>query len=142
MIVGNKCDMEDKRIISLEKGQEVIQFKFISMKSFIFINNSIQIGRHHNIAFMETSAKTNVNIEKAFYDMAKKILDKQPEKKAVPSQGPNIVPGGGNNPSPRPGFNCCQSKSQKKRDLDNFKIERHFILFNVSKLLSLSPLLI
>lgn len=56
---------------------------------------------------METSAKTNVNIEKAFYDMAKKILDKQPEKKAVPSQGPNIVPGGGNNPSPRPGFNCC-----------------------------------
>jgi hypothetical protein len=24
MIVGNKCDMEDRRIISVEKGQDVI----------------------------------------------------------------------------------------------------------------------
>lgn len=61
MIVGNKCDMEDKRIVPTERGQEV--------------------ASHHGIPFFETSAKTNVNITPAFYDMTRRILEKQPEKK-------------------------------------------------------------
>lgn len=92
MIVGNKCDMEDRRIISVEKGQD--------------------IGRHNNISFMETSAKTNVNIEKAFYEMAKKILDKQPEKKPLTTgnAGPTINPGGNNDQGHKQNMNCCWSK--------------------------------
>ena len=61
MIVGNKCDMEDKRVVATERGQEV--------------------ASHHGIPFLETSAKTNVNITPAFYDMTRRILEKQPEKK-------------------------------------------------------------
>ena len=61
MIVGNKCDMEDKRVIATERGQEV--------------------AKHHNIPFIETSAKTNVNVTRAFHDMTLRILEKQPEKK-------------------------------------------------------------
>jgi GTPase SAR1 family protein len=56
MIIGNKCDMDDKRVISVERGME--------------------ISKHHNIQFLETSAKTNVNIDQAFYDITKRILER------------------------------------------------------------------
>ena len=42
MILGNKCDMEDKRVVSKEKGEN--------------------IAREHNIRFLETSAKVKWNI--------------------------------------------------------------------------------
>lgn len=57
MIVGNKCDMEDRRIIPKEKGEA--------------------IARDHGIRFMETSASSNVNVDKAFLELAKAILDNQ-----------------------------------------------------------------
>ena len=56
MIMGNKCDMEDKRVIPTERGQEV--------------------AKHHGIPFIETSAKTNINVTRAFHDITLKILDK------------------------------------------------------------------
>jgi hypothetical protein len=56
MILGNKCDMTDKRVVSKERGE--------------------QIAREHDIRFMETSAKANINIEKAFCELAEAILDK------------------------------------------------------------------
>jgi Ras-related protein Rab-10 len=56
MIMGNKCDMEDKRVIPTERGQEV--------------------AKHHGIPFIETSAKTNINVTRAFHDITLKILEK------------------------------------------------------------------
>lgn len=35
-----------------------------------------QIAREHGIRFMETSAKANINIERAFCELAEAILDK------------------------------------------------------------------
>ena len=40
MILGNKCDMEDKRVISFERGQA--------------------IAKEHGLRFLETSAKEPV----------------------------------------------------------------------------------
>lgn len=57
MIVGNKCDMEDRRIIAKERGEG--------------------IAREHGIKFMETSACSNINVEKAFLDLSRAILDNQ-----------------------------------------------------------------
>ena len=57
MILGNKCDMQDKRVVSKEKGET--------------------IAMEHGIRFLETSAKANTNIEKAFIDLASSILSKQ-----------------------------------------------------------------
>lgn len=74
MIIGNKCDLEDKRVVPIERGQEV--------------------AKHHGIPFIETSAKTNVNIKRAFDDITYRILEKQPEKKPEPtaqSQKPTIL---------------------------------------------------
>ncbi|KFR17644.1 Ras-related protein Rab-10, partial [Opisthocomus hoazin] len=60
MLLGNKCDMEDKRVVSKAKGE--------------------QIAREHGIRFFETSAKANINIEKAFLTLAEDILRKTPVK--------------------------------------------------------------
>ena len=55
MILGNKCDMDDKRVISKERGET--------------------IARENGVKFLETSAKTNVNIERAFQELSEAILD-------------------------------------------------------------------
>ncbi|XP_071451356.1 ras-related protein Rab-10 [Hetaerina americana] len=62
MILGNKKDMVDKRVVSTERG--------------------IAIAREHGIRFMETSAKENLNISQAFDELAEAILDKTPGRDA------------------------------------------------------------
>uniref|UniRef100_A0A915HSU9 Uncharacterized protein n=1 Tax=Romanomermis culicivorax TaxID=13658 RepID=A0A915HSU9_ROMCU len=63
MLLGNKCDMVDRRLVSRERGE--------------------QIAVEHRIKFLETSAKSNINIDKAFYDLAEAILDKAPNKEST-----------------------------------------------------------
>lgn len=53
MILGNKCDIADKRQVSKEKGE--------------------QLALQHSIKFMETSAKASINIEEAFVTLARDI---------------------------------------------------------------------
>merc|ERR1712110_303608 len=79
MILGNKCDMEDKRVIPKERGEV--------------------IARENGIRFLETSAKTNVNIDKAFMELSEAILDKttdvQEPRQPLPPQ------------SSQSGSKCC-----------------------------------
>lgn len=56
MLLGNKCDMEERRIIPTERGEA--------------------IAREHRIRFLETSAKSNINIDKVFLEIAEAILNK------------------------------------------------------------------
>jgi Ras-related protein Rab-10 len=35
-----------------------------------------QIAKQHNVPFLETSAKSNINVEKAFMDLTQAILNK------------------------------------------------------------------
>ncbi|XP_064624276.1 ras-related protein Rab-10-like isoform X3 [Lineus longissimus] len=81
MILGNKCDIEDKRQVSRERGTV--------------------IAREHNIPFLETSAKSNINVEKAFLDLATAILNKTPGKDSNETQGLHI-----NKPESR-SSKCC-----------------------------------
>ncbi|KAK7067922.1 Ras-related protein Rab-10 [Halocaridina rubra] len=69
MILGNKCDMEDKRVIPKAKGEA--------------------IAIEHNIRFLETSAKANINIEQAFLELAEAILNKTPGRD--PQENPDNV---------------------------------------------------
>lgn len=84
MILGNKCDMEDKRKISKEQGE--------------------QLAKEYNVKFMETSAMNRTNVEKAFTEIASDIKSKmdQREVSAPPSGGssgktvtPNAAPSAG-----------------------------------------------
>ncbi|VDM39674.1 unnamed protein product [Toxocara canis] len=56
VLLANKCDMADQRVVSSESGEN--------------------IAREHGIKFFETSAKSNVNIQNAFYYLTEAILDK------------------------------------------------------------------
>ncbi|KAI9836084.1 MAG: GTPase Ypt2 [Sarea resinae] len=59
ILIGNKCDWEEKRAVSTEQGQRLAD----------------ELG----IPFMEVSAKSNINVEEAFYSLAadikKRIMD-------------------------------------------------------------------
>jgi len=70
MILGNKCDMEEQRQISKEKGES--------------------IARENGITFLETSAKNNINVEEAFMKISERILDKLPG--AAPQTSAPTVP--------------------------------------------------
>jgi len=64
MLLGNKCDLEDKREVRTEEGKEMA--------------NKIQAG------FLETSAKTRTNIEESFQgllDIVNSNSDGKPAKK-------------------------------------------------------------
>ena len=53
ILVGNKCDLEENRKVSTEEGME--------------------LAKHFEIPFLETSAKNSVNVESSFVTMSKEI---------------------------------------------------------------------
>ncbi|XP_008400297.1 ras-related protein Rab-8B [Poecilia reticulata] len=56
MILGNKCDMNDKRQVSKERGEKL----------------AIDYG----IKFLETSAKSSINVEEGFLTLARDIMSR------------------------------------------------------------------
>ncbi|KAL0968917.1 hypothetical protein UPYG_G00273670 [Umbra pygmaea] len=55
MVLGNKCDMTDRRQVSKDRGEKL----------------AIDYG----VKFLETSAKSSFNVEEAFYTLARDIMD-------------------------------------------------------------------
>jgi len=70
LLVGNKCDLEGKRVVTTEQGKEFAD----------------GLG----IEFLETSAKTSTNVEQAFLTMASQIKARM---KNQPSAAPATKPG-------------------------------------------------
>lgn len=62
MLLGNKCELEEKRQVTREKGE--------------------QLAIEYGIKFIETSAKASINVQEAFYMLARDIKAKT-EKKLV-----------------------------------------------------------
>jgi len=87
ILIGNKCDWEDKRVIATEQGQ--------------------QLADELGIPFLEVSAKTNVNVEKAFYSLAadikKRIIDTAKIDQST-AQGVDV---GGQGSGNGMGGKCC-----------------------------------
>ena len=54
VLIGNKCDLEEKRMVSIEEGKE--------------------LANKHNMLFFETSAKTKINLEKIFYSLSEEMI--------------------------------------------------------------------
>jgi GTPase SAR1 family protein len=84
ILIGNKCDLDDKRVVSTEAGQ--------------------QLADELGIPFLEVSAKSNINVQKAFYSLAadiRKFIDTAEADQPV-SQGVVVEAS-----RSRLGSNCC-----------------------------------
>lgn len=86
ILIGNKCDWEEKRAVSTEQGQALAN----------------ELG----IPFLEVSAKSNINIDKAFYSLAsdikKRIIDTSKNDVATGGAGVNVAGSSENS-----GSKCC-----------------------------------
>ena len=61
VLVGNKCDLEDERVVGKDQGQN--------------------LSRQWACTFLETSAKARINVGDIFYDLVRQINSKNPEPK-------------------------------------------------------------
>jgi GTPase SAR1 family protein len=88
ILIGNKCDWEDKRAVSTEQGQALAD----------------ELG----IPFLEVSAKSNINVDKAFYSLAadikKRLIDTQQSSASQQNSVPLTNESGSGN---QPWKNCC-----------------------------------
>ena len=67
ILVGNKCNMEEDRVVSYERGKQFAD----------------QLG----LEFFETSAKDNVNVEQVFERMADIICDRMSRDLVINGSG-------------------------------------------------------
>jgi Ras-related protein Rab-8A len=91
ILIGNKCDMVDKKAVDTPRGQS--------------------LADEYGIKFLETSAKNNINVEEAFItlarDIKKRLIDNGPDPnlaKLDPRNGNIVV-----SPTPKPSKTkgCC-----------------------------------
>ena len=71
ILIGNKCDWEEKRAVSTEQGQ--------------------QLADELGVPFLEVSAKSNINVEKAFYSLAADIKKRLSDTAKSDQGGPGGV---------------------------------------------------
>uniref|UniRef100_A0A8B9HHJ2 RAB37, member RAS oncogene family n=1 Tax=Astyanax mexicanus TaxID=7994 RepID=A0A8B9HHJ2_ASTMX len=64
MLLGNKADMSGGRVIKREDGE--------------------RLAREHGVIFMETSAKTGINVDLAFMTVAKELIGRSVEPPTDP----------------------------------------------------------
>ncbi|KAI8325571.1 GTP-binding protein SAS1, partial [Martensiomyces pterosporus] len=74
ILIGNKCDIEERRAVPKEKGQKLAE----------------ELG----IKFLETSAKSNTNVDEAFFSLArdikKRLLDTSAEPRDQAAAGGKV----------------------------------------------------
>merc|ERR1711934_862907 len=73
LLVGNKCDLHQKKVVDYTNAKEYAD----------------QLG----IPSLETSAKANTNVEQAFITMASEIKNSMPAGQVSPGSGPKVTVG-------------------------------------------------
>ena len=63
LLIGNKCDLEEKRVISFNQGKE--------------------FADTYGLKFIETSAKKNLNVNEAFETLGRELMSASEEKKII-----------------------------------------------------------
>ena len=68
ILVGNKCDLEDERVVSKDQGQH--------------------LAKQFNCSFMEASAKMKINVPEIFYNLVRQINSITPDRQNVKGSKP------------------------------------------------------
>lgn len=97
LLIGNKCDMSSDREVTIEEG-----------KDFAFTEG---------FNFIETSAKAATNVEKAFYELSYRILEKISKGQIlVDADGSNGVKSGGSGRPAKAVVNLGNSITSKPQE--------------------------
>lgn len=67
LLVGNKADLDDRRVVSLEEASE--------------------LARSWNVPYVETSAKTRHNVDEVFFELLRKITRRRAAQEITNSSG-------------------------------------------------------
>jgi len=90
ILIGNKCDWVEKKAITKEQGQA--------------------LADEFGIKFLETSAKANINVEEAFFtlarDIKKRLIDTHAQEQQN-SQNTKRLELDNKNPKSSSGSSCC-----------------------------------
>lgn len=62
-LVGNKCDMEDRREVSYQEGE--------------------QMAKENNLFFLEASAKENINVKEIFVHLSKEVINQNNQQQII-----------------------------------------------------------
>ncbi|KAJ9474021.1 Ras-related protein SEC4 [Pseudozyma hubeiensis] len=90
ILIGNKSDWEEKRAVTSEQGEE--------------------LARELGIPYIETSAKSNANVEEAFFNLAREVKTRLIDTAAVTQASPAAAAGNVNVNSAAktgPAGGCC-----------------------------------
>jgi len=68
MLIGNKLDLEHKRAVSTEEGME-----FARKNNLIFLETSAKTAENVEKAFVQTATSIYNNIKKGVYDLKKEV---------------------------------------------------------------------
>nr|XP_023659918.1 ras-related protein Rap-1A-like isoform X2 [Paramormyrops kingsleyae] len=72
ILVGNKCDLEEERVVGKEQGHSLAQ-------------------QWNHCAFLESSAKSKINVLDIFFDLVRQINRKTPVERKKPKKKPTCV---------------------------------------------------
>lgn len=71
ILIGNKCDMADKRVISTQRGQD--------------------LANEYGIPFFETSAKSSINVEECFMSLAQECFNRLKHEATPANNGGKVT---------------------------------------------------
>ena len=89
VLIGNKCDMDEKRVVTTARGKA--------------------LADEYGIPFFETSAKGNINVETAFFSVARAI------KKRLANEGSGDKSGGDKSGGAAGGVKLGEKDTKKKK---------------------------
>lgn len=87
ILIGNKCDWEEKRAVSTERGQ--------------------QLADELGIPFLEVSAKSNINVDQAFYSLAADIKKRLIDSARTEGASTSVNVGDANQGAASSSGKCC-----------------------------------
>ncbi len=107
ILIGNKCDVQDQRVsINSFFAGNMLPELFLLLFQVISTDEGNSLAKEYNINFFETSAKQDMNVEKAFITIATDVKNRliSDGNSGGTSGGHKLAPGGGSTAAKK---GCC-----------------------------------